>query len=111
MAKFYGIYHCYDVDGGFGDAVGVRDLLFISESESDAKAYAEKWSNEHVYDVPYAKLYCGALEVEELPSEIITKKSLETPPWKLVSGYSFGWGNSAEEAFNPELREFEDDEA
>ena len=62
----YGIFHVYDVDGGFGDCIGQKDLLFVVESEEVAKAYCEKWSNPYVYDTPYAYLSCGELVYEEL---------------------------------------------
>lgn len=67
MAKMYGIFHIYDVDGGFGDAVSCSDLLFVTDSEEAAEAYAQKWSCQHVYDEPYAELERGLLIVREVP--------------------------------------------
>ena len=63
----YGIFHCYDVDGGFGDAIPNRDLLFIiNGTEEDAKAYCEKWSKPHIYDRPYAALQIGRLWYKQI---------------------------------------------
>lgn len=63
----YGVYHMYDVDGGFGDAVGKENLIKIFATKELADAYAKKWDNTHVYDQPYSCLYAGALRVRELP--------------------------------------------
>lgn len=67
MKKLFGVYHEYEVDGGFGDAVGQRDLIGVTDDEDEAKAYVNKWSNDHVYDKPYDELYCGLLTYDELP--------------------------------------------
>ena len=55
MNKAYGVFHRYDEDGGFGDAIRQKDLICIFDSE-------EKYSE------PYDMLYCGELEVRELPT-------------------------------------------
>lgn len=65
--KLFGVYHEWDTDGGFGDAVGQKDLIGVTNSEEEAKAYVEKWSNDHIYDKPYDYLHCGLLIYEELP--------------------------------------------
>lgn len=62
----YGIFHCYEVDGGFGDAVLMEDLLFVTDSEEIAKAYVEKWSHPYIYDRPYSYLTCGELRYGQL---------------------------------------------
>lgn len=62
----YNVYHHYDVDGGFGDAVSQVDLLFTTDSKEVADTFVSKYDNNHVYDVPYAKLYRGALRVEKV---------------------------------------------
>lgn len=65
----YGIFHCYTVDGGFGDAVPKEDLLFVTDSEETALAYIRKWSHPYIYDTPYQALSCGRLgyrEIEQL---------------------------------------------
>lgn len=63
--KMFLIYHEYDVDGGYGDAVPCRDLLYIVDDETVAKDYVERFSNEYVYDRPYADLMAGKLVYEE----------------------------------------------
>lgn len=59
----FNIFHQYDIDGGFGDAIPQEDLLGYIEvdSEEDAKAYCDKWSVDHVYDIPYNELHEGKL--------------------------------------------------
>lgn len=59
----YVVKHEYDVDGGYGDAVRVDDIVAIFESETDAQRFVEKYSNPHVYDTPYNDLYCGELTI------------------------------------------------
>ena len=54
--KVYVIKHIYDEDGGFRDPVCVSDVLGFCTSEDKAKEICEKYSNEHVYDVPYQEL-------------------------------------------------------
>lgn len=65
----YGVYHLYDVDGGFGDAIPQRDLLCVFLNKEEADKFAKQYENEHVYDTPYAPLYCGTMVVEELPTQ------------------------------------------
>lgn len=72
--KAYQIIHCYDVDGGFGDAVHRIETLAIVLSEKNANEYVTKWSNQKVYSEPYDKLYFGKLKIE--PIEIIEKIDL-----------------------------------
>ncbi len=57
--ELYGVYHEYDVDGGFGDAIGQETLVTIFPSEKEAKEYCERWNDPHVYDVSYAELCDG----------------------------------------------------
>ena len=66
MEKIYVIKHIYDVDGGFGDAVAMEEVIGFCTSEEEAQKYVEKYQNEHVYDRPYSDLFCGELVVEEL---------------------------------------------
>ena len=65
----YGVYHLYDVDGGFGDAISQKDLLCVFLNKEEAEKFAKEYENEHVYDTPYAPLYCGTMVVEELPTQ------------------------------------------
>ena len=64
--KVYVVKHIYDEDGGFGDPVRVSDVLGFCTSEDKAKEICKKYSNEHVYDVPYEELECGYITYEEL---------------------------------------------
>ena len=73
--KIYSVFHNYDVDGGFGDAVGCTDLIAIFEKEEDAEAYVEKYNNPHVYEEPYASLYAGELTIKE--NEIVLHKDFD----------------------------------
>jgi hypothetical protein len=63
----YNVYHLYDVDGGIGDAIGQKELLFTTDSKEVADTFVSKYDNDHVYDIPYDKLYRGALRIEEVP--------------------------------------------
>ena len=60
------IEHNYDVDGGFGDAVPVTDVVGATETKEEAEAYVAKWSNPEVYDKPYADLYHKELSIREV---------------------------------------------
>lgn len=68
MNKVYGVFHCWDDDGGFGDAIRIRDLICIFNSEEEAEAFKEKYQNPHEYSEPYDVLYCGDLQIKELPT-------------------------------------------
>lgn len=68
--SMFGVFHVYDVDGGFGDAIGSKDLICVCVSKEEAEEVARTFSNPHVYDVPYAELKCGDLVVEELPTTV-----------------------------------------
>ena len=100
-SRLFGIYHGYDVDGGFGDAVCQEDLLFVSNSKETAEAYAKKWDNSHVYDKPYANLYCGELFVKELPPLCVTAETLDVPPWELAKQLPYCDHSWVEESFLP----------
>lgn len=62
----YLIEHVYDVDGGFGDAIGNTDVIGAMETMEEAIAYVAKWSHPVVYDVPYAPLEHKALRIREV---------------------------------------------
>lgn len=64
--KVYIVKHVYDVDGGFGDAIGEEDVLCGFTSKSEAEAFVKAYEKPHVYDRPYAELHCGELVIEEL---------------------------------------------
>ena len=78
----YAIYHIYDVDGGFGDAVEVEDLVALCESKTLAEEYVKKHDKTHVYEEPYDVLTCGHLVVRDLSHvKVITKENIEESPW------------------------------
>lgn len=66
MKKIYLVKHCYDVDGGFGDAISREEVLCGFTNKGDANNFVKTFENPHVYDEPYASLKCGKLVVEEL---------------------------------------------
>ena len=68
--SIFGVFHIYDVDGGFGDAVEVKDLILVCVSKEEATEVVKSFSNEHTYRVPYEELKCGKLVVEELPTTL-----------------------------------------
>lgn len=67
MSKF-GVFHIFDVDGGFGDAIGQKELVCVFDTEKEANEFKTKYEKPHVYDCPYQTLECGKLEVKELPT-------------------------------------------
>lgn len=60
------VYHVYDVDGGFGDAISKKDLVAAFKTEDLAKQFVEKYSNDEVYEIPYDELHSGLLVYEPL---------------------------------------------
>ena len=78
----YLVKHGYSVDGGFGDAVWTEVTVTAFTKEEDAKAFVACYSNEHVYDKPYAELVCGGLTV--VPMEVETEF---TKDWEWVVSY------------------------
>lgn len=65
--KLFAVFHEYDVDGGFGDAVGTSDFVgCIYATDEEAKAYLEKWDKPKVYAHPYSDLYCFGVKLEEV---------------------------------------------
>lgn len=64
--RIYSIYHIYDVDGGIGDAIPKDKCVATFESETDAKAFVEKYSNPYVYNTPYDELYCNEFQIREI---------------------------------------------
>lgn len=67
--KIYVINHCYEVDGGFGDSVYVKEVVKITTNKKKAKAYERKWSRCRPYAHPYSYLTYGRLVVEEKEAE------------------------------------------
>ena len=73
--KIYNIYHEYDVDGGFGDAIPESILIATFENADDANAFVNKYSAPEVYDRPYSALWHHKLVVSE--TEIITHSEFD----------------------------------
>lgn len=67
MSKF-AVFHIFDVDGGFGDAIAQKEIICIFDTEEEANNFKTKYEKPHVYDCPYQTLECGRLEVMELPT-------------------------------------------
>ena len=63
-----GVVHCYDVNGGFGDAIPIKELILVTLSRKEAEDFVKSYAAPHIYEEPYAPLKCGELVVEELPT-------------------------------------------
>lgn len=68
MTKVFGVFHKFDVDGGFGDAITKEELICAFDSFEKAEEFKKKYEDPHVYECPYADLECGELIVRELPT-------------------------------------------
>lgn len=68
--KIYSVYHSYDIDGGYGDAVCTDEHVATFANKADAKAFVEKYNNPYIYDKPYDELCCNEFFIREM--EIIT---------------------------------------
>ena len=83
------ITHEYDTDGGFGDAITVRDVVAIVEAtEEEIDAFLKEWNKPRIYDRPYANLYehyvtADPVEVQDLskvvPYDPVTKDWPDIP--------------------------------
>ena len=62
----YIVKHVYEVDGGFGDAIGTEEVLCGFTNKAEAEAFVSAYSKPHVYRRPYDNLTCGELVIEEL---------------------------------------------
>lgn len=77
MSNIYVIKHLYDIDGGYGDAIGCESIIGYTTSESEANEYIERYSNPIVYDIPYNELRKGKLIYEPLNQIDINKNPFE----------------------------------
>lgn len=66
MEKIYGVFHIYDVDGGYGDAIQQVEMVGITASLKEAEEFVLRYNNPHVYFKPYDKLYCHKLVIREV---------------------------------------------
>lgn len=95
MKKIYNVVHHYDVDGGFGDSISQKEILFTTSDKEVAEKFIDKYSNDHIYDVPYSELHRGLLKVEEL--QVIEF-------WSDIPKEIIEWGekNEKESDYNPD---------
>ena len=74
--KLWNIFHCYYVDGGFGDGVLQADLVgTVEATEEEINEFLKKWNKPEVYDDPYTALECHAVRAE--PVEVVEFKGFE----------------------------------
>lgn len=92
MAKIYQVFHSYDVDGGFGDAVEREELIASFENKADADAVVERYSYPHVYDSPYADLMMGLLYVTEV--EIIPHAEFDLDSFESRFSWTTGYAEA-----------------
>ena len=70
----YNIYHVYDVDGGFGDAVEQKDFVgFVEATDDEVVEFLAKWDKPEVYDRPYSDLYHHHVVAEKVKFSEITR--------------------------------------
>lgn len=67
----YAIIHYYDVDGGFGDAIGTQVTLGYVEGEEKAKEYIAKYNKPKTYAIPYSRLECHALGYKKVSTKML----------------------------------------
>ena len=66
------VYHNYDVDGGFGDAIpkkeliGILNVTYVKDPVEAAEEWAKRNTHDHIYDCPYACLHEGIISVEPM---------------------------------------------
>ena len=81
MKELYLVKHCYDVDGGFGDAVAVEDVIGIVEcTKEEIDKFIKDFDKSEVYDTPYSDLYHHGIEVEAV--HIMTISDIRKDPYK-----------------------------
>lgn len=74
--KLYAIYHTYDTDGGFGDAIPQTDhVATVMATEEEIKEFLDKWCKPEVYEHPYADLSCHYVHAE--PVEVVELAACE----------------------------------
>lgn len=87
--KVYQVFHLYDEDGGFGDAIPQEQILITFGNLEDANAFVKRFENPHVYDHPYQDLHCGKLIVME--SDVIEKGGLDLDEFEKNEAKNFWW--------------------
>lgn len=67
IKKLWNIYHIYDVDGGYGDAVQITDLVgTVSATDEQIDLIVEYWNKPRVYAHPYDDLTEHTIIKEEV---------------------------------------------
>lgn len=65
--SLWAIYHEYDLDGGYGDAIPSSEMVGIVMATNDEIAdFIKKYNKPIVYDKPYNELCCHVIRVEKI---------------------------------------------
>lgn len=65
--RLWAVYHYWDQDGGFGDAVQIEDMVgIVRASLIEREAFLKKWDKPEVYEKPYAALYHHEVGMSEV---------------------------------------------
>ena len=82
IQSMYGIWHVYDVDNGYGDAMPQQELVAVCADKELANKYADMHSNPHVYEQSYNDLYEGELIVRPMDKVIVvTQENVDISPF------------------------------
>lgn len=71
MSSIYQVVHFYDVDGGFGDAIGESEVVATFSEKEKAEDFVKRYANPHVYREAYSSLECGELAVNEQIIDVV----------------------------------------
>ena len=102
MDKIYSVVHLYDVDGGYGDRISVEDTLFVCEDLEVCKKFVDKYSNKHVYDTPYQKLFCHKLVVREI-AFVEDDDVLDIEPFDTENDTDYSYESDLPVEFEPKI--------
>ncbi len=87
----FGIYHVYDMEGDFGEAIPEYELIAVCEDEDFANEWAKTFDRTHIYEKSTDDLQCGTLKVESMDRIIrLTEENRNVSPWSTCHN-SFGW--------------------
>lgn len=76
----YNVYHIYDEDGGFGDAVSMEQHVATVEcTKEEIEEFIKEFDKTEAYDHPYATLECHTIRVEE--ARTVTMEELRKDPY------------------------------
>jgi len=105
----YNIYHNYDVDGGFGDAVPASELVGTVEATPEEIAeFLKVWDKPRIYERPYSCLYHHGISAEPVTPVVVADLKTFQP----YDPYDREWpdlpeGRSASDKYNPDTGEWE----